>query len=322
MDTIAPPVPDAPPNAPPVPGERKKRILAVDDDRVLLMTLVAMLEGLGYEALQAKNGGEAYDIISGQVNDLDAVLLDREMPGMNGLELLAKLASEGRFSKLPIIMQTGADRPEQIREGIDAGVFYYLTKPVDQQVLKSVLAAAVRQVEQDRTLSSELKRHRTGFALIHECRFQLRTLAEAEHLACFLASCFPDPDRIISGLAELIINAVEHGNLEISYDEKTALIEHGTWRDEILRRADLAEFSARKIDVLFRRVDDGMEVQITDDGNGFDWRPFLQIDPSRASDNHGRGIAQANSVCFDRLTFNAVGNQVTGFVRAEPELDW
>lgn len=302
-------------------GDRKL-ILAVDDDRVLLMTLVAMLESLGYETVVARNGIEAYDIISDRLADIDAVLLDREMPGMDGLELMAKLNGESRFKKLPIIMQTGSGQPEQVREGIDAGVYYYLTKPVDPNVLKSVLAAAIRQVDQDRVLSFELKRHRTGFSLIQDCRFQLKTLSEAEDLACFLASCFPDPDRMISGLAELIINAVEHGNLEITYGEKTELIDKGRWREEILRRADLPEFSAKRVNVHFRRTDEGMEVQITDEGKGFDWRSYLQIDPSRASDNHGRGIAQANSVSFDRLTFNSVGNQVTGFVRGEPELDW
>jgi hypothetical protein len=44
-----------------------------------------------------------------------------------------------------------------------------------------------------------------------------------KNISCFVANCFPDPEAVLPGVAELIVNAVEHGNLSISYEEKTAL---------------------------------------------------------------------------------------------------
>ena len=65
-----------------------------------------------------------------------------------------------------------------------------------------------------------------------------------------------------------------------------------------------------------------MYVVITDQGDGFDWKKFMRIDPSRAGDNHGRGIAQANATSFDKLTYNDKGNQVIAFVGLEKQLEW
>jgi len=73
--------------------------------------------------------------------------------------------------------------------------------------------------------------------------------------------------------------------------------------------------------MLIRR-EDSVAVRITDQGEGFDWQDYLHIDPSRAADNHGRGIAQANVISFDELEFNTRGNQLTASARLEEELEW
>lgn len=300
----------------------KPLVLAVDDDRIQLMMLVSMVVELGYEALQAKNGAEALEIIKDRKKGIHAILLDREMPEMNGMQVVERLKENRELSRIPIIMQTGSDSPEQIKEGIDAGVFYYLTKPIERSVLRSVLVAAVRESVQQLTLSSELEHHKTSFGLIEDCHFNFRTLSQAEKLSRFLGNCFPDPDRTVSGLAELLINAVEHGTLGITYDEKTELIDKKEWRKEVLRREDLPENKDKSIDVHFRKRPDEFSITIKDHGPGFEWQKYIQIDPSRASDNHGRGIALANTVSFDQVTFNDKGNEVTAHVGLEKELDW
>ena len=304
------------------PPRRQPLVLAVDDDRTLRMMLCGMVEALGYTVLEAANGKDALAILEEKPQQIDAILLDREMPMMDGMELTMRMKENGKLRKIPIIMQTGADKPEQIKQGIDAGVFYYLTKPVNQDILKSVLLAAIRESEQQRLLSTELQKHKTSFHMIDTCRFQLRTLAEAEHLAAFLANCFPEPDRTVSGLAELLVNAVEHGNLCIDYHDKTRLVEEGNWRSEVERRQSLAEHRQKRVDVMYRKKPEGSFVTIKDEGKGFDWKNYLQVDPSRASHNHGRGIAQANAISFDKITFNESGNEVSGFVSNDKPLEW
>jgi anti-sigma regulatory factor (Ser/Thr protein kinase) len=146
-----------------------------------------------------------------------------------------------------------------------------------------------------------------------------RTLEEAESLSSFLANCFPDSDRALTGISELLVNGVEHGNLGISYDDKTRLMDENIWREEVERRLQLPEYADKKLTVIFEKKDDTYYLQVTDQGDGFNWKSFLEFDPSRASHNHGRGIAMANMIAFDRLVYNEKGNQVTAIMRARDE---
>ncbi len=298
------------------------RIIAVDDDRTMRFMLQAQLEDLGHDTQMVENGSDALEILRRDKSAWDVMLLDREMPGMNGLEVVEQMKNDPILKNIPIIMQTGSDKPDQIKEGIDAGVFYYLTKPIDEDILKSVLSSAIRESRKKKILSSELQQHKTSFNLIETCTFKYRTLLEAESLACFIANCYPDPQRVVSGLAELLINAVEHGNLGIGYSEKTWLVQAGTWYEEMTRRVDLPEHRQKFVEVSLKNKSQGIYVKISDQGKGFDWRRFLEVDPSRALDNHGRGIAQALAISFDDVSYNEKGNTVTTFVSSEPELDW
>ena len=302
--------------------ENQTRVLVVDDDRIIRVIIQKRIEGLGYIVETAVNGKDAIEKLTMDDRGFDVIVLDREMPEMNGLEVVARMKADRDLRKIPIIMATGSDSPEDIKKGIDAGVFYYLTKPIDDEVLKSVFVSAIREVETQKILKHELQKHKASFNLIHSSTFYLHTISEAEDLAAFLANCYPDPERVITGLAELITNAVEHGNLEISYEDKSDLIERGIWREEIDRRTALPEHKDKKVEVVFRRNEEGPSVKIEDEGKGFEWRRFLEIDPARATHNHGRGIAQANAVSFDELRYNTAGNQVIAIVRNEEELEW
>lgn len=288
-------------------------VLIVEDDRTTMMMLENRLIVQGYEVINATNGIAAKDAIEDNHEKLDAILLDRMMPDMDGLELVKWLKNQPKFSKLPVIMQTGSDAPAQIKEGIDAGVFYYLTKPVQEEILKSVVSAAVKESTQHKVLSSEIDRHRTSFKLINNASFKIHALDEADDLACFVANCFPDPQRVLPGITALLINAVEHGVCGISYEEKTKLISTGTWRQEVLRKLDLAENKEKFVDVLFNKESEKYTLKVMDYGQGFVWKKFMQVDPSRALDNHGRGVARANML-FDIIEYNREGNEVTAII--------
>lgn len=298
-------------------------ILAVDDDRTILMIIETMLQKQGYNVITANNGQTAQDIIMEKHELLDAIILDRMMPDIEGLEVAKWLKNNRSLTQVPIIMQTIADRPEQIKEGIDAGVFYYLTKPIQEEVLKSVIISAVRESKQKRTLKQEMNGHKLSFKLIENCEFQLQTLQEAEDLSCFLANFFPNPDVALPGLAELVINAVEHGSGNISYDEKTQLIAEGKWREELNKRIQSEPFSKKKVTVSFTKQDNKLMVKISDEGTGFKWENYLNVDPSRSMDNHGRGIARANMI-FDSLQYNKIGNEVVALIDmdARKNFDW
>lgn len=296
--------------------------LIVEDSQPERAFLEAQIQHMGHQTLCAESAAQALEILNANTHNIDVILMDRMMPGMDGVAAVRKIKETKALRKIPVVMVTAATSNAEMQEGLEAGVFYYLSKPVEEEVLQSVLNAAIREFKQQQVLSEELKKHRASFNRITTAKFSYSTLDDAENLAAFIAHCFPEPDRVLSGLGELLINAHEHGNLGIGYDRKTELLTDGIWRNEIERREKLEENSEKTVEVIITRKKDGIYVVITDEGEGFDWKRYISIDPSRAADNHGRGIAQASTLSFDKLTYNAKGNQTIAFVGHAKQLQW
>jgi hypothetical protein len=141
-----------------------------------------------------------------------------------------------------------------------------------------------------------LDAHPGRYLLLEEAHFTYRTIEEARDLASVLARACPDAESTVIGLTELLVNAVEHGNLGITYDEKSALLAEGGWAAEVARRLTLPENQGKRVDVRFQRADSELRFTICDRGNGFEWERYLDIDPRRAFDRHGRGILMARHV--------------------------
>ena len=133
---------------------------------------------------------------------------------------------------------------------------------------------------------------------------------EARDLATLLSNICPDPQRVVVGMSELLINAVEHGNLGITYNEKGVLKEQGTWLDEVEKRLGMPEYSNRKVTVKMHKNNQKIDFTICDEGEGFEYCDFLEMDPDRAFDNHGRGIAMSRLLSFDELEYLGKGNEV------------
>ncbi|MFO0762769.1 MAG: ATP-binding protein [Byssovorax sp.] len=149
----------------------------------------------------------------------------------------------------------------------------------------------------------------------HSARYEIATLRQARSLARVLAARFPDPERVVVGLTELLVNAVEHGNLGIGFEEKARLLEHGDLRAEIERRLALEDLGARRVRVTFTRDADRAAATIEDEGEGFDWAPFAEYDPERMLESSGHGIAIARGMSFDEVSYQGKGNVVIAAVR-------
>jgi hypothetical protein len=201
-------------------------------------------------------------------------------------------------------------------------VFYSLPKPYDTGMLQSVLVAAVSQSQKSRRLNRKMAHHQVGFNLMTTAKFSFRTLEEAENLACFIANCFPEPEHVVTGLAELMINAIEHGNLRIGEKEKEELLRGGIWQQEIERRLADPAYAGLHAEIALTRRDGGIYVVITDQGEGFEWQNYIKIDPERATRPNGRGIAHAATICFDALRYDHIGNKAIAFVHEQNPLTW
>ena len=106
------------------------------------------------------------------------------------------------------------------------------------------------------------------------------------------------------------MNGVEHGNLNLSYAEKSALLKTGTMDYEIARRLALSGNAQKRVRVSLDRTETTLRMSIADDEKGFDWSQFLDLDVTRSADGHGRGIALAKAISFDKLDFRGCDIQV------------
>src|SRR5690606_17200266 len=139
---------------------------------------------------------------------------------------------------------------------------------------------------------------------------RFRTLEEAKHIAYYVANCCPEPENTVFGLSELMINAVEHGNLGITFAEKTQLVLEGVWEKEVRRRLQLDEHR-HKFGTLTFEADEGLiTITITDKGDGFVWQEYLEFKPARMTAPHGRGIAMTNALNFSKLEYRRGGREV------------
>lgn len=294
--------------------DSKPRILVVDDEAFNIEIIQGYLEDEDYLLDTAQDGVEAWEKLEREPESYDAVLLDRMMPRMNGMEVLARIKEHPLLRQTPVILQTARAAKADVVEGIRAGAYYYLAKPFDEAMLISVVRTAVRDSRQYRRVRDELKETTRALGLMREARFRYRTLTEARGLAALLANACPHAEAVAMGLAELMINAVEHGNLGITYAEKSALNETGGWEAEVERRLARADQAERFVEVEMIRVDQEIRVVITDQGAGFDWSDFLSLSPERAMDNHGRGIAMAGLLSFSRIEYRGRGNEVVAAI--------
>ena len=118
-----------------------KNVLVADDDKDIRVLLVKVLETLGVKTpTEAADGDEALTLF--QQNEFSLVLLDWDMPGKTGLEVLQAIRAGD--PQIPVIMVTANNRREHIEEAVSEGVTYYLTKPFDQVTLKKTLAKYCR----------------------------------------------------------------------------------------------------------------------------------------------------------------------------------
>lgn len=284
------------------------RILVADDEPINLMIIAECLADEGYEISQANDGEEAWAMMRKQRYDL--LILDRMMPRLDGLSLLRRIKAEVAWKNTPVIMQTAAASQTEVREGLEAGAYYYLTKPYEPEVLRILVATVAKDIvehEQVRQASQGL--HAT-LNLLHDGTFSFRTLDDAHLLASSLSSLCETPDGISLGLTELLVNAIEHGNLGITYAEKSTLRQNGEWENEVEKRLSSATYADRQAVVELRRFDGQVEFTIRDQGEGFDWKPFLDFAPERAFDLNGRGIAMAKRLAFTALAYQGCGNVV------------
>ena len=289
-------------------------VLVVDDENVSLTRLTKILVRDKFKVTTARDGEDALAVLENSPHPFDALLLDRRMPGMNGLQLLRHLKGTEKFRNIPVIFQTEMNRTKDVVEGLQAGAHYYLTKPVVPKMVLAVVHAAIADCSQHQSFFAEVERTQAAMSMLDEGLFRFQTMRQCHELTTLLAKTHPDPARIVIGISELMINALEHGNLGITFDEKSQLIEAQRWKEEVDLRQQLPEHQSKRVTVRFERRSDALHFEIQDEGQGFDWRKYDELHPEMLFNTHGRGILLARMNVFSKLEYQGCGNRVVADV--------
>jgi CheY-like chemotaxis protein len=156
------------------------KILIVDDRPENLLALEAILQGLGHELVKASSGEEALKRLLSE--DFALILLDVQMPGMDGFETATHIKQRERTRDVPIVFLTAIDgEAHQAFRGYAAGAVDYLSKPFDPWVLRAKVGVFIELYERRRELAGQAEdlRRQLETYRAHDLQPLLTTAAES-----------------------------------------------------------------------------------------------------------------------------------------------
>lgn len=267
--------------------------------------------GLTYlpETLSALDGFISLAVTGG------AVILDWRCDRRKDRAFAEALAGAAAEAGLPVLALMAADRTDDVRLASEAGLSNIISMPCRLADLKRALDRLVEPAQSSEAAGSF--RFSDAVNLLESCKFRFRTPCDVEKLVPVIARLFPHPERSAAGIAELMMNAIEHGNLEIGHERKADWIARGIYGSELMKRLQTPPFSSRWAELIVNRRDDGFMIVIIDEGCGFCWQDLIRNEqPSEGAVTVpcGDGLLRTGQESFDDLRFNHTGNQVTAFI--------
>lgn len=116
------------------------RVLSVDDSSMVRKIIRGAVEVLDGELLEASDGIEALDLLEEEYKRVDLILLDWNMPRLDGMEVLKRLKADRRFRSIPVMMVTTESERENIVRAIQHGAVHYLLKPFTiEELIKRIM---------------------------------------------------------------------------------------------------------------------------------------------------------------------------------------
>lgn len=125
-----------------MPGNKLQTILLVDDEQIVVEPIGQLLKKIGYSVLTATSGEQAVELVKQNGHDIDIVILDMLMPGMNGNEALAYIRRDR--PNLPVLMASGYHYPDQLEQIIRDGCKGFIKKPYTISELHSEIQKCLR----------------------------------------------------------------------------------------------------------------------------------------------------------------------------------
>ncbi len=241
---------------------RDFRLLAVDDSPSNLFTLRSLIQQhMDVELLEASSGQEAIDIAL-QRGDIDLILLDVQMPELDGFQTASMLKIRRKTRDIPIIFLTAAFKTEEFQQkGYEVGAVDYLTKPIDDNQLINKISTYFRLIEKERELNRALEEQvaaRTEELRAANQYLQgiIANMGEALLVlepTGIIKSVNPATCRML-GYSEDALIGMSIGDVFEEPDQQQAEAFFGTWLEALIRTGSLRSIEARFIASDGRRV--------------------------------------------------------------------
>jgi DNA-binding response OmpR family regulator len=292
--------------------------LIVDDNPTITRLIELQMTKAGYRCDTAANGAEALAKINSA--DFDLVISDISMPGMTGLELLK--AIKQKKPQLQVLIITGHATIDNAVEALRLGAINFITKPIKFNEVFVTIDKILDLNNRKKVLRTASK-----YFLYESRHFAIPTgdLSVSE-LATYLTEplkqvLLVDPtctSSVTMALYEALVNAVEHGNLEldsaVKFSNTPGMAAFKTLKEERLKDP---LYASRKVTIKSIIDPSIARFTITDEGAGFDHTAL--VDPtseSRIDQPHGRGIFLIRQI-FDEVRFNSSGNSISLILRSK-----
>ena len=282
----------------------KTRVLVIEDESALRSMLADGLEQRGHQVILAHNGTDGLEIFKKERPDI--VLTDLCMPGKRGIEVLHHIKTIQPEAK--VVIMTGYGSEETAIEALRGGAISYLKKPFTFRDLYKVIEKIANL--KNREVNTECVREETKRVVMGNEIDRVWSVVN-QLIICAENVCGPEKTQELGlGLYEIIVNAIEHGNLAITFEEKYTAIKHNTYEALLRERVSDPAYATRRVTIDYRMIPGELHYTVTDEGDGFDWQSLVDADLSRDPlAPCGRGLFLAR-IYLGRIEFNKKGNEV------------
>lgn len=287
---------------------RSPRILIADDQDSLRKLLVKYMLKAGFEPIEAENGKRAIELY--RLMRPSVVLSDIMMPEMDGLTLLKEIKKIDKQAS--VILMTGYGSEEVLIESLRNGAANYFKKPFNFQEVTEVIKHILKyraDLDSAQYYSPFLTEEKKNFVFTTE---EADIFPIINQITINLARLVPTAEilNLKIGMEEILKNAIEHGNLNISAEEKNQAIEQGVFGKLINSRLQQNSNGHKKIYITAKLDRESFTVTIRDQGEGFDWKSLPLPTAESLFSFSGRGILLTR-IYFDEVFYNDRGNEVT-----------
>jgi len=283
-------------------------VLVVDDSAVDRKLAGGCLRACGFDVEYAENGAEALELIEQHLPDI--VLTDLVMPEVDGLELVSQIKKS--YRSLPVILMTAHGNEEIAVTALKTGAANYvpkknLSRDLEETVLNVLSVAQMEQAEQ--LVFDSLSRVELTFELGNDLAALRPLIAYMQSQMRQLHLCEEsDVIRISSALQEALVNAIEHGNLEL--DSALRELKDNTYSRLGTERRGLDPYKDRKVHVAAVFDRDQATWTIRDEGGGFDPQTLPDpTDPANLQRVSGRGLLLIRTF-MDEVSFGGHANEI------------